>query len=211
VRGARTALLVGVGLVAGGVCGLGAAAALSPKKPLSKSSPAEASPPAAVTSPASVDGERLVAIEQRLGALESAGVSAPPATPSAPTPPATADLVGDGNAETDHAGAHAAAVAAHAREPRDARWARSKADSLRGNLEKVHDRAHFQIDDVDCRSETCVATLSFESYTAAQAGWQQALVLSADPECSREIALDPPSNSAGRFPATLVYDCKNHL
>jgi hypothetical protein len=148
------------------------------------------------------------AVLARLARLEAECRSAPAAS-SAETP--THDSQGEGPAPAEareaQAARHALAIAAHRDEPIDPRWARETASAFEDDLAKIAARAHFTIERVDCRSASCLASVTFSRYADAQVGWGHLLHGDYRVACAREITLDEPADPTAPYQTTMVVDC----
>ncbi len=102
---------------------------------------------------------------------------------------------------------HRAMLDAHAREPLNRSWARATETTLQTDLGPVAKLKHFDITSVDCRTTTCVATLTFPNYGAANDQWSSVLTARNHAQCSTEITLEDAADPSQPYPMTVVYDC----
>jgi len=113
----------------------------------------------------------------------------------------------------DRAAAHAAElederlIKAHLAGVRDPGWANGTVSAIYSDLKGAPVSNHLQVEQVDCRTSTCILKLSWPSYTLA-AQDQSAVVQSLkSAPCSRRLTLPNPEPEAGRYQATVVMDC----
>ena len=99
------------------------------------------------------------------------------------------------------------ALANHASEPSDPAWAGPLASTMRQSLSTAFEGL-AQTANVDCRSKTCTATLTFPTPSDALVSLRQsASKLSVD-GCGSLAAIPTPPTSAGPYDLTLVYTCR---
>jgi hypothetical protein len=139
-------------------------------------------------------------LEKRLDALEGAsqGSSVPPETPAQEL-----DRLRTGHDEL---------LANHARESVDRGWARDAEGVIGEGLAHLGKGSGFEVADVECRSASCVATLSFNSRVEAKRNLGaiiESRIAREQDGCSRELFLDEtPPNGAGKYEATMVFTCR---
>jgi hypothetical protein len=99
------------------------------------------------------------------------------------------------------------AIAEHEREPVDESWSQGAAQSVRQAIADAAADSPFAVRAVDCRSKTCVASVTFPS-PAEALGRHRALGAVSPPVChGMSSVLDPPTGD-GPYDATVVYYCR---
>ncbi|MDI1447446.1 hypothetical protein [Polyangium sp. 6x1] len=154
-----------------------------------------------------------------------------PATPQAPLGPVTArlsaleervDSLAPTNAPADPAEREEqrrrfeavveSMIDRHEQAPVDPTWSRTTNAALRPALDTlVRENADgTTLEGLDCRTSSCVATLSFSSYAAAQQGLDRYVTKFYSVNCVRTAKLDDaPEDPAAPVQAQLVFqDCK---
>jgi hypothetical protein len=96
----------------------------------------------------------------------------------------------------------------HASEAVDATWAPGQSASIRDELTAIVPKEHaFKVDDIDCRSRTCVAQLVYDTPDDAlqgRAAIHDALVNG----CHGISATLTPPTSPGPYRTSLIYTCR---
>lgn len=103
---------------------------------------------------------------------------------------------------------HENAIAAHRQQSRDSRWARASEASLRGDLETLSSAARFEVEEVDCRSTSCISTVRWPNHSVALASWPDLLHANYHLGCAREITLPEPADVSQPYRATVVFNCQ---
>jgi hypothetical protein len=125
-----------------------------------------------------------------------------------PTPVGAPDQNEDPKAERARQIAlHHTAIDQHYQEPRDPKWERKTEAKLGEDLRAFATQRHFELDEVDCRARSCVATVEFPSYNDAQAGWKALLFHGNLAGCGTEITLDEAQDPTAPYRTTIFYDC----
>ncbi|MDI1476719.1 hypothetical protein [Polyangium sp. y55x31] len=100
----------------------------------------------------------------------------------------------------------------HEQAPVDPAWSRTTNAALRPALDRlVQENADgTAVEDLDCRTNSCVATLSFASHAAAQQGIDRYVTNFYGVNCVRTAKLDePPEDPTTPVRAQVVFqDCK---
>jgi hypothetical protein len=155
---------------------------------------------------------RLSHVEDRLDQLQLAA----DAPPVASAEPVAADPEQDPvrSREQERAAQYEAelafrqdALAKHAGEPNDAAWAGPVTDSMRDSLTKGFDGV-ARTTNVDCRSKTCIATLTFPTPSDALVSLRQSSAKLTVPGCSSVAAVPTPPTSAGPYDLSVIYTCR---
>jgi hypothetical protein len=98
------------------------------------------------------------------------------------------------------------ALANHAREPSDVAWAGPQAATMQQSLSNAFGGL-ARTANVDCRSKTCTATLTFPTPSDALVSFRDSSKLSVQ-GCGSLAAVPTPPTSAGPYDLTLVYTCR---
>jgi len=102
---------------------------------------------------------------------------------------------------------HRSALAQHAREPPDPSWAHEMSSLIGRGLAAAAADGGFKILGVDCRSRTCVASVDWNSASAAYSKWP-AVVRGSYGPCGVEVVLDEPGSAKARFETKLLLFCR---
>jgi hypothetical protein len=99
-------------------------------------------------------------------------------------------------------------LTSHATEPFDATWAPELSKSIHDELVAIVPAEHgFKVDNVDCRSKTCVADLVYDTPDDALEG--RGVLGQAHVEgCHGFRATLEPPTSAGPYHTSIVYTCR---
>jgi hypothetical protein len=217
----KTTLIAGaVGLTAG-LLGAVIATRVAPRaeRPAPAPSPAEAS--ARVIVPPGWDPrirDQVTALERRVAVAEGALLARPgqadPASAPAGKPQRASDARGPewekGRAEhyQKELETYRQRVASHESEPVDTAWAKPVAESIQARLVPEKGDRSFDLARVDCRSSTCVATLSFTSPAEALAFIAHRGPRLSAPGCNGYDVIPPPPSGEGRYDLPVVYTCR---
>jgi hypothetical protein len=101
-------------------------------------------------------------------------------------------------------------LVAHEQEPRDRRWADFTEQTIQKSFELLGERTTSRLQKVDCRSESCVASLQWKDEAAARADIMTVVAYSGDgTQCSRSMVLggDGQDPSVGK----LFFDCSSRF
>jgi len=99
------------------------------------------------------------------------------------------------------------ALAKHAGEPSDSAWAGPLAATMQQSLGTAFDGL-AKTTNVDCRSKTCVATLTFPTPSDALVSLRQSASKLSVQGCGSLAAIPTPPTTAGPYDLTLVYTCR---
>jgi hypothetical protein len=101
----------------------------------------------------------------------------------------------------------AAALRAHAEQPRDPRWARRATSALSSELAEADAAAGYRV--VDCRTSSCVATLEYPDFDTARDSYANALHRKYEVNCTRTVVLGEPQSAGAPFRVDVLFDCGN--
>lgn len=103
---------------------------------------------------------------------------------------------------------HAERIARVKREPVAASWAEKTASVLREGLAQLAaDAGGFSVVEAECRSTSCLVTVQWPSFAAAEHGWHSILHERYETACGREMLLPRPKDPALPYRATAIFDC----
>jgi hypothetical protein len=195
-------ILVLFGLVGGGVV---AAALLSRARRDVHGPKAETTPIAFEVPAGKADTSGL---EFRIRELEArAQQSTAPVAASAP-PSASVDPSPEESSRRwlDEKRAREAQVAA---EPDDRRWSQEATASFRKEFESLGVRDKFKVTDVECKTTSCLAKLTWGSYSDAVKSWHHVLLARYTKNCARQVFVPHPEQDQGDsdYEGTVFLDC----
>jgi hypothetical protein len=149
---------------------------------------------------------RLAGVEDRLAALRTGE------PPSAAEPHAVDEPAGEREREREEVyradlELQDRAVEDHGREPRDAPWANREASEIRVAMSAAPVTPPFAVRAIDCRSKTCLATVTFSS-PAEALQQHEALSRVVPPGCNGLTSALQPPNGDGAYDTTVVYYCR---
>jgi hypothetical protein len=98
-------------------------------------------------------------------------------------------------------------IAAHAQEPIDGPWASLESEQLAQRLEAFEYEPRPDVNEVDCRSKTCVASLGFRSPMDGLAFIQSGSIPVTE-NCSGYIATPVPPENDGEYTLDVIYTCR---
>lgn len=99
----------------------------------------------------------------------------------------------------------------HKQEPVDSAWSQATSQTIREPLVAAESGDGAKVKDVDCRSKTCTATLTFSNPSDALAYIQQGGKTSsraAIKTCNGSIMIPTPPTSDGAYDLTVLYTCR---
>lgn len=100
-------------------------------------------------------------------------------------------------------------ISQHEEEPVDRDWSAFFEGAIGANLGALAGTQGFSIEDVSCRSQTCVARISWPGFENAMSGWKNVLHHSGGVGCARQILLPDassgPESPANRFSHQVLY------
>jgi hypothetical protein len=148
------------------------------------------------------------ALESRIRQLEMRSAAAvAPASVEAPKPPPPQQSEEEARREAvEKVASRKALVAAEADDPR---WSRAATASFRKDFEALGARGRFTVKDIECKTTSCLATLSWGSYSDARRAWRAVLHARTEKNCAREVLVAPPEQSQMDAPydGTVFLDC----
>jgi hypothetical protein len=100
------------------------------------------------------------------------------------------------------------AVEAIQREAFDPTWAPSTAVKLEGSLLKIGARHGFRVGEMDCRTASCMAQLSFSNRRSARAALGDVIHTLYEPNCAVAFRLASGSDSTGGVSARVRFNCE---
>jgi hypothetical protein len=183
-----------------------APAAAAGQKPLDP--PAGASRTRIESAPNGKIGElerRLAELEaSREARVERAGAptSEPPGTPPIPDPEETAREL---SALNDML------LAKHAGEPVDPTWSSGAVSAFQRDFAALTEQREAKVVGVECKTTSCVATLEWPSYEAAQREHSEVVMHGYEVNCRRQIWAPEPEDREARYKATAIFDCSGRL
>jgi len=145
---------------------------------------------------------RLAALEDRMRDLDGGATRPEPSAPAASSERAQhrAQLY---QKELDH---QRSRVDAHATEAIDPGWSRTQTDQLVAGLDAMIARRELVAERVDCRSKTCVATLTFPSPADALGFLASPALRVLGRDLHGLTSTPAPPSHAGAYDLTIVLD-----
>ena len=101
---------------------------------------------------------------------------------------------------------HASLLEESREEARDPSWAGPMEASLSRAIEALEESTGAALEAVQCRAQTCEATVRFEGYAEARAGGPTLVSGIVNRECSKRLTLSG-DHDAAPYDATLYFDC----
>jgi FtsZ-interacting cell division protein YlmF len=145
-------------------------------------------------------------LEKRLSAVESAAEAGAPEPPSQGAEELTPEVLEASRLRRVEM--HQRAIDEHWKEPVDKAWASSTASQFEEDFGAIEEKSGLKLMSVDCKSQSCVATVEWKNYDEAQQKYDEILHHSYATNCTREILLPEPANKAVPYQATAVFNCK---
>lgn len=96
----------------------------------------------------------------------------------------------------------------HAQEPFDRTWAPAEEQSIRRSLASSTEQANAQLKEVDCRSKTCTATITFATPVEGLSYAQSASPGMRVEGCRGAVAIPRPPQTQGAYELTVVFNCR---
>ncbi len=105
-----------------------------------------------------------------------------------------------------------ARLTGHDQEPIDPSWAPHAEGEYRNDLAEVNEQLRgsqkFDVHDVRCRTNTCVARVEWPSYDEAYDNYARVLHHRYKQNCAREIVLVDEARAGQPYSANVLFDCK---
>jgi hypothetical protein len=104
---------------------------------------------------------------------------------------------------------HRQLLEAHRRDPVDKVWAQKARAEFSADLESLEKTLPIHVDNVDCRTTSCTANVTFGTYAAARESFDKILThaYAKGNECGTEITLMPPTSPDGKYSTEVYFDC----
>ncbi|MCH9685951.1 MAG: hypothetical protein K0V04_31240 [Deltaproteobacteria bacterium] len=151
--------------------------------------------------------------------LRSGSLSRPLTEPPTPTPPVYQDAVdsfGEDTSPSDELEPEQRRELAleswegqldeHRGESIEPAWANGVEPQFEADLRALGDGA-FEVSDVDCRTESCLATLQFDSFEDARSSLGDLLHSRYQVNCGTTTVMVEPDDTLGPYSAELLFDC----
>lgn len=144
---------------------------------------------------------RVQQLEERLGKLEEASDegrhSAENVKPPEPSP-----------SRTDYVASQQKLIGDHRQEATDPQWATSTKRSLEEDLARAKAQGTtFELAELDCRTTSCVLTAAWSTREEALSQYEYLFHYPTRANCARQALVSEEANAAGKFEASIVYDC----
>ncbi len=149
----------------------------------------------------------------------AAGMSAALLVSSAKTPPPLRDAARETSTlpepgtpvEARHAVESLLASAAqrHEAEPRDEAWSERARTALDTDLAQLAKERPFAVDAIDCRSRSCIATLTWKSFPEAAATSSSLLHRRYGLNCARLVMMPEPEDPSRPYTSKVVFECQS--
>lgn len=162
-------------------------------------------------SAAVAEAQHVRMLEERVNTLQARLQTAQPSpSHSAPLTPAkvmSAEELQRAREESRrrHFDAHAEMLKTHAAQPMDHSWASSAAESFRADLHGLRKESRAKVVNVDCRTNSCVATLEWPSFHDAKSGFSALLHALYKVNCVRTITLPDPPDPSKPYSGTAIF------
>jgi hypothetical protein len=137
-------------------------------------------------------GPGLVPSSASTGSVDG-GVDVPPSVPD--------DIVARANEQL------ARALARVQAERIDPDWGPAAATRLEQDLAAATEGRPSRVVRVECRSESCVATLAWPDYATAFSTYRGLLIQPYSLNCQRSMSVPPPADPSVAYEAQLIFSC----
>lgn len=122
---------------------------------------------------------------------------------ASPTPPVLTE---------DEACAHAEQefddrIREHEQRPVDPHWAAEASASFNADITSMGKEHGFELLDMDCRSDSCVAEVEWPNHGAATSTWGTLLHGSYGMNCGKGVLLPEPEDPDSAFQAQVLFEC----
>ncbi len=180
-------------------------------QPAAANGPPAASPTAAAREPATTNWSavaspssgpltlRLGAIEQKLARMTSKDDDAPSGRP---------DEIARHEQSRRLLASFDERLEKHERALTDAAWSKTASASLGSAMAAIAQRNHSQgeLKAVDCRTDSCLATLEFPSFDAARDGYGDFVTAFYEVNCGRTSILAPPDHPDAPYTVKVIFE-----
>jgi hypothetical protein len=112
-----------------------------------------------------------------------------------------------GTHAVDHQRDHHLAILRHRDSARLPEWAQKTSDAIRKGLVVTQSQGQFEIIDIDCRSNSCLATLEWPSYDVAYRQWALVVGHPYGIPCGASVYLDEPSDRSAKYQGIILFGC----
>lgn len=146
---------------------------------------------------------RVARLEATVGHLKHAAVITPPNRSIAPTP----EPLHKRETQEDLTRTHENRIVEHFNQAHDPRWSETAETGFRSDLGKLGETGKFAVSRVDCRTTTCIATLSWPSRTDAMQAMPGIVHAAYRSNCGKTLHLPDEIEGAPAYEATVVFDC----
>lgn len=102
---------------------------------------------------------------------------------------------------------HQASFDAHERDVRDPSWAAPTEATIVRELNAI-DGGRFDVDRVDCRTTSCLATVRWENYDQAVQDYPSILHGYFTVGCGRRVLLPEPADRNAEYSVRVIFDCE---
>jgi hypothetical protein len=163
------------------------------------------SPAAAATSrPAEATHAGDEQLRRRVADLERASRErAPEETRAAPPPPDPADREEQNRKDLNAFKGH---IQEHRSAPVDSGWSPAASKSLGAELSAIAPQEGAgRVQEVDCRTDSCLASIEFPSYEKARAEMPTYLQAAYSVNCMRTVMLEEPNDPAAPYTMEMVF------
>lgn len=96
-----------------------------------------------------------------------------------------------------------------AAEPEDRTWSREATASFPKEFEALGARGKLSVTDVTCKTTSCLAKLTWESYPDAVRSWRSVLHARYSKNCARKVFVPfpNPEQAEAAYEGTVFLDC----
>jgi hypothetical protein len=144
---------------------------------------------------------RVQQLEERLGKLEEASDEARHSAEDVkpPEPPPT---------RAEYVASQQKLIAEHRQEATDPQWATSTKRAFEEDLARAKAQGTtFELAELDCRTTSCVLTAAWNTREEALSQYEYLFHYPTRASCARQVLVSEEANAAGKFEASIVYDC----
>lgn len=95
----------------------------------------------------------------------------------------------------------------HEQRPVDPQWAADATASFNADITSMGKEHGFELLDMDCRTNSCVAEVEWPDHAAATSTWGTLLHGSYGMNCGRGVLLPEPEDTESAFQARVLFEC----